>query len=209
MRELAGAGRIREFMHRLGAAVSKETRIYLTGGATAVLLGWRETTLDVDLKIVPESDDAFRAIPELKESLRINVELASPDLFIPAIPGWESRSPFVCREGRVDWHHYDPYAQALSKIERGHDRDAGDVRRMLAQGLVEPAALRAFFEQATGILGSMKANTRKASGRAMEGRNHWSRMSAIRPAANRSESSLSTAFRINHWSSASSNDRNG
>ncbi len=146
MRELAGAGRIREFMHRLGAAVSKETRIYLTGGATAVLLGWRETTLDVDLKIVPESDDAFRAIPELKESLRINVELASPDLFIPAIPGWESRSPFVCREGRVDWHHYDPYAQALSKIERGHDRDAGDVRRMLAQGLVEPAALRAFFE---------------------------------------------------------------
>jgi hypothetical protein len=33
----------------------------------------------VDLKIVPESDAMLRAIPPLKESLELNVELAAPD----------------------------------------------------------------------------------------------------------------------------------
>ncbi len=146
MRDVATAERIREFARRLGAAIPNDTRIYLTGGATAVLLGWRETTVDVDLKIVPESDEAFRAIPALKEELRLNVELASPDQFIPPLPGWESRSPFICREGRVDWHHYDPYSQALSKIERDHPRDQADVAAMLRRGLVEPGLLRRLFE---------------------------------------------------------------
>ena len=146
MRDVATSERIREFARRLGAAIPKETRIYLTGGATAVLLGWRETTVDIDLKIVPESDEAFRAIPTLKEELRLNVELASPDQFIPPLPGWESRSPFICREGRVDWHHYDPYSQALSKIERDHERDRADVAAMLSRGLVKPALLRQLFE---------------------------------------------------------------
>lgn len=49
MRELATGTRIREFMRQLGAAAHVDTRIYLTGGATAVLFGWRETTINVDL----------------------------------------------------------------------------------------------------------------------------------------------------------------
>ena len=147
MRDLATADRIREFMRRLGASIPGDTRIYLTGGATAVLIGWRETTIDVDLKIVPESDAAFRALPELKESLRLNVELASPDLFIPPVPGWESRSPFISREGRVDWHHFDPYSQALAKIERDHERDREDVSEMVRRGMVDPARLGRHFEE--------------------------------------------------------------
>ena len=102
MRELVTVPRIREFMRRLGEVARNETRIFVTGGATAVLFGWRETTVDVDIKIIPESDEIFRAIPELKESLHLSVELASPDLFIPPVPGWEARSPFIAREGRVD-----------------------------------------------------------------------------------------------------------
>ncbi|MBI2931080.1 MAG: hypothetical protein HYY16_05475 [Planctomycetes bacterium] len=147
MRELATADRIREFMRRLGKAVRTDTRIYLTGGATAVLMGWRETTIDVDIKIVPDRDEAFRALPELKEALHLNIELASPDQFIPPIPDWESRSPFICQEGRVQWHHYDLYSQALAKIERAHERDLLDVREMLRRGLIEPVQLKARFEQ--------------------------------------------------------------
>ncbi len=146
MRDLATADRIRDFMRRLGAAIPVDTRIYLAGGATAVLSGWRESTIDVDLKIVPESDAALRALPELKEALRLNVELASPDLFIPPVPGWESRSPFIVREGRVDWHHFDPYSQALAKIERGHDRDREDVSAMIRLGLVDRGELARHFE---------------------------------------------------------------
>ena len=146
MRELATAPRNHESMRQLGAADTLETPVYATGGVTAVLFGWRETTIDVDLNIIPESDEIFRAIPLLKEQLHLNVELASPDLFIPPLPGWETRSPFIVREGRVDWHHYDPYAQALAKIERGHDRDRDDVRELLRRGLIEAAAVRAHFE---------------------------------------------------------------
>ena len=147
MRELATGARIREFMRQLGAAASVDTRIYLTGGATAVLFGWRDSTIDVDLKIIPDRDEMFRALPALKESLHLNVELASPDLFIPALPGWESRSVFICREGRVDWYHYDPYSQALAKIERSHERDRADVQALLRQGLVQPQQLRELFRE--------------------------------------------------------------
>ena len=48
---------------------------------------------------------------------------------------------------RSNFHHYDFYAQALSKIERGHDRDALDVQAMATQGLIEPARLLGYFEQ--------------------------------------------------------------
>lgn len=43
--------------------------------------------------------------------------------------------------------HYDLYAQALAKLERGHDRDLDDVREMLARGLVERDLLRGFFAE--------------------------------------------------------------
>ena len=95
-------------MRAVGRAAPIETRLYFTGGATAVLLGWRSTTVDVDIRFVPETDQVFRAIPSLKEDLQINVELASPADFIPELPGWRERSLFVAREERVFFYHYDP-----------------------------------------------------------------------------------------------------
>ena len=129
MREVADGARIRRFLRALGREADEGTA-YLTGGATAVLVGWRDTTIDVDLKLVPESERTLRALPRLKDELRINVELASPADFIPVPAGWEDRSPFVTREGRLTIRHFDPYAQALAKLERtragsgGRDRDA-------------------------------------------------------------------------------------
>ena len=77
MRRVAEAGRIRAFLSQLGRQARRPTRAYLAGGATAVLLGWRDSTIDVDLKLVGEgSDDLLRAIPGLKESLELKVELA-------------------------------------------------------------------------------------------------------------------------------------
>ena len=49
-------------------------------------------------------------------------------------------------EGRVSFHHFDLYAQALSKIERGHAQDVEDVREMLRRGLVERGGLLTYFE---------------------------------------------------------------
>jgi len=133
-------------MKALGADAPADTRVYFTGGATAVLEGWRVSTIDIDIRLIPEHDALFRAIPRLKEQLQINVELASPDHFIPVRPDWQDRSPFVAREGRVSFYHFDLYAQALSKIERGHAQDVADVQEMLRRGLIEPAPLMEYFE---------------------------------------------------------------
>ncbi|HZT07901.1 MAG TPA: DUF6036 family nucleotidyltransferase [Chloroflexota bacterium] len=132
-------------MRALGVEAAVDTRVYLAGGATAVLLGWRESTIDVDLAIVPDSDRLLRAIARLKEALEINVELAAPVDFIPVPAGWEERGAFISREGRVTFYHFDLYAQALAKVERGHVQDVADVREMVARGLVDPAAARAYF----------------------------------------------------------------
>ncbi len=134
-------------MRALGREADRDGRVYLTGGSTAVLLGWREGTVDIDLKFEPESDRLLRAIPLLKERLELNLELAAPDQFIPELPGWRARSKWITREGRLDFHHYDVYAQALAKIERGHAQDREDVAQMLARGLVDRAELQRLFDE--------------------------------------------------------------
>lgn len=134
-------------MRALGAAARSEGTCYLTGGATAVLMGWRDTTLDVDIKLDPEQDEVLRELPRLKDELELNVELAAPGDFIPLPTGWEERSLPAAREGPLSFRHFDLYSQALAKIERGHTQDLDDVRTMLEQDLVDPARLRAYFDE--------------------------------------------------------------
>lgn len=145
MRQKVSADRLSAFMRAIGGQTKQAARVYLVGGATAVLLGWREATIDIDLKIVPESDEVLRKLPQLKEDLQLNIELASPDDFVPALPGWEERSTFIGREGKIEFFHYDFYGQALAKIERGHTTDLKDVRQMIDLGLVEPPRLLELF----------------------------------------------------------------
>jgi hypothetical protein len=147
MREKVTAARLQEFMKALGNVVARPARIFLVGGATAVLCGWRDSTIDIDLKAIPDSDEILRNLPALKERLHLNVELASPDDFIPELPSWQERSRFIQQEGKLTFLHYDFYAQALAKIERGHHVDLLDVRDMIQTGLVEPNRLLEVFSQ--------------------------------------------------------------
>jgi hypothetical protein len=62
MRRLVDAACIRRFMQALGDEAEIDVRLYFTGGATAVLMGWRASTVDVDVKIDPEADRLFRAL---------------------------------------------------------------------------------------------------------------------------------------------------
>jgi len=152
MRRPVDAARVREFMRALGREADRAGRAYFTGGSTAVLLGWRDSTIDIDLKLEPESDRLLRAIADLKERLDLNLELAAPDQFIPELPGWRERSQWIAREGKLDFHHYDVYAQALAKIERGHAQDRDDVEQMIARQLVEPAELERRFDEIEPLL---------------------------------------------------------
>lgn len=121
--------------------------MYLTGGATAVLEGWRDTTVDIDVRFEPDSDAALSRLADLKEELSVNVKLASPLDFLPPLPSWRDRSRFRFREGNLEVFDFDPYSQALSKLQRGFELDMADVRSMVGAGQVEPGKLLALYEE--------------------------------------------------------------
>ena len=62
-RETSNAAKVRLFMRQLGEQATSPGRVYLVGGASAVLLGWRETTIDLDLKLDPEQAASSRPSP--------------------------------------------------------------------------------------------------------------------------------------------------
>jgi hypothetical protein len=132
---------VRGFLEALARETTQPVTIYLVGGATAVTVGWRPSTIDIDLVMDPEDDGALRALPRLKIDLQTNVEFASPLDFLPPLPGWRDRSPFVSQVGRLTVRQFDPYAQALAKLERGFGQDLLDVQAMVDRGMVEPARL--------------------------------------------------------------------
>ena len=134
------------FLAQLGQSARTPGVCFITGGASALLEGWRDTTIDVDIRLDPEPEGVFDAIPRLKRELSINVELASPSDFIPALPDWRERSRFIGEFGRLRVYHYDFVSQALAKLERGHAKDLLDVEHLVKRKLVKPGQLLACLE---------------------------------------------------------------
>lgn len=69
MRAETDKEKLEAFFEALGNRVTGEGRIYPTGGATAVLLGWRSMTIDVDIKGDPKPPGFFEAIAALLREL--------------------------------------------------------------------------------------------------------------------------------------------
>lgn len=115
-------------------------RVYLVGGGTAVHLGWRRSSIDVDL--FSDQPDVFRDIQTIKERLDMNIEFARPEDFVPPLPGSPDRHVFVETIGPISFYHYDPYAQLLSKVVRGFQRDLEDARYFVSRGMVDPERFR-------------------------------------------------------------------
>jgi hypothetical protein len=136
-RELTAAA-LRELMAELArtAPSGEWFRVCVVGGGTAVLAGWRASTIDADL--YAEREEVFRDVQGIKERLRLNVEFARPEQFVPPLAGSADRHLFIDRVGGVDFYHYDPYAQLFSKIVRGFRKDLLDAEQFVRRGLVDP-----------------------------------------------------------------------
>ncbi len=145
MRPLVDAARLELLFQEFGREAKEPVRLYLVGGASALLRGWRRSTIDVDLRLEPESTSLLRGFSEIKERLNLSLELASPLDFLPELPSWRDRSPFLKQVGSVSIFEFDFYSQALAKIQRGHAQDVLDVRSMFADGLVEASRLLELF----------------------------------------------------------------
>ncbi|MEA5597321.1 DUF6036 family nucleotidyltransferase [Rivularia sp. UHCC 0363] len=138
--------KIERLMQVLGREAQGAGCIYFTGGASALLIGWRNSTVDIDIRLDPEPLGIFQAIAKTKQELNINIELASPQDFLPPLPGWRDRSIFIGKYGQISFYHYDFTAQALSKLSRNFDRDIKDVEAMYTQKLFSLEQLRDSFE---------------------------------------------------------------
>lgn len=133
-------------MQEFAAAAKTPGKVYFTGGATALLLGLREQTIDIDLKLDPEPGGAFEAIAVLKNRLNLNVD-ASADEFFPAAADWRERSRFITSISGVDFFHYDFALQALPKLERGHTQDLEDVANLVRGGCITKEEIKNRFQQ--------------------------------------------------------------
>lgn len=142
MREPLSRERLDALIEALGRSVSSGAmaRVYFVGGATAVALGWRVSTIDADLSVSDERP--LMRVQDIKEELRVNIELVRPEDFVPALAGTEDRHLLIRTVGRVDFFHYDPYAQLLSKIVRGFEQDLQDAARFLGDGMVDAERFR-------------------------------------------------------------------
>jgi hypothetical protein len=161
MRAPADRQRIEHFLERLGQQARLPGRLYLVGGTTMVYEGFRATTMDIDVLV--EADDSgplMGAIRSLKDELDLNIEFASPRDFIPLPAGWRERSVYIGRYGPLEVFHFDLYSMALSKIERGTERDFQDVLALLRAGRLDMEQLASMFAEilprvATEGLGGM------------------------------------------------------
>jgi hypothetical protein len=146
MRSNVDPEKIKQMMQAFGRAAEGSGAIYFTGGASALLVGWRSSTVDIDIRLDPEPPGIFQAIAKIKQDLDINIELASPQDFLPPLPGWRDRSVFIGRQGDISFYHYDFTAQALAKLSRGYTRDLDDVQAMYRQKLFTLEDLRCCFD---------------------------------------------------------------
>jgi hypothetical protein len=68
----------------------------------------------------------------------------------------------------VTFYHFDLYAQALAKVERGHPRDGADVQEMIRRALIEPRRALEYFARIEPELRRFPAIDRRSFRRAVE-----------------------------------------
>lgn len=126
------------FLTELGRRLAQPSRLYLLGGGAMLLLGSPRATLDLDYL----GDDVHKAdwqldVERLADELRIDLDAVALERFIPIPQDSSERHIFFKRFDQLEVYIFDPYAIAISKIERGFDSDLDDVVFMLRSGFIE------------------------------------------------------------------------
>ena len=82
----------------------------------------------------------------LADELRIDLDAVALERFIPIPQDSSERHIFFKRFDQLEVFIFDPYAIAISKIERGFDSDLDDVVFMLRSGFIELDRLAEMLE---------------------------------------------------------------
>jgi hypothetical protein len=143
---------VEQFLQDLGRAFRGRGRMYLLGGAALVHAGVPcEPTQEIGLVVT--RGDLYRAARKVAQAMNVAIEFTSLSLWIPLPSQWETMSRYVGRYGKIDVFYLDFYAVALSKMNRGNDRDIKDVKLLLQQELLSLAELDAAYEEVVESVG--------------------------------------------------------
>ena len=136
------------FLRALAERVPCPTKVILTGGCEALLLGGQRPTGDLDLGIELADRHAQRW-PEIEEAVAAAAVVGLPVQYSSDIDRWSSvsvprakrRTRHLKRIGRLNVHLLDPVVWAVYKLARDLDSDVDDLIAVLRAERVDPAKL--------------------------------------------------------------------
>lgn len=135
---------IQEFLTEVGRRYQQPSTLLLLGGSALCLLGSTRPTLDIDyVGDDLAKNDLQRVIDQVAHDMRLDVEAVPIAQFIPLPSNAQERSLSVGQFGQVTVAILDPYAMALSKIDRGFDSDIEDVVFLVQRNLITLDGLEA------------------------------------------------------------------
>lgn len=126
------------FLAEVGRRYQKSADLYLIGGSALYLLGNPRPTLDIDyIGDDLRKNELQHIIDEVAHDMRLEVDAVPIDGFIPLASESFERRVFVAEFNGLHVYIFDPYAIALSKIDRGFDTDVEDILFLIRRGDVE------------------------------------------------------------------------
>ena len=130
--------KLEAFLVELGRRYPRAAQLYLIGGSALILLGSPRPTLDVDYVGDDLRKDEFqRIIDEVARDMHIEVDAVPIGGFIPLSGYAQERNLDMGRFGNLHVYVFDPYAIALSKVDRGFDTDIEDILFLIRRGDVD------------------------------------------------------------------------
>ena len=150
---------IQDFLQQLGARYPKPATLHLLGGSALILLGSSRETLDIDYVGDDLQKDNFQlVIEEVANEMGLDTEPVPIERFVPLPEGNEQRGIHIGQFGNVDVFIFDPYSIALSKLDRGSDRDLDDIVFLIQHNQISPVELERILADALPQAGKFDFN---------------------------------------------------
>ncbi len=129
---------LEELFSRIDARLKKKINLFIIGGASAIL-GYNVTKATNNVDIDGDIDEELNSIfSEEAKKLKMDLYLSSRGgVFFPP-DGYRSRSKFKdFKKNNLRVWYLDKYDLAISKIERGLEKDYEDIERIHAKSPLE------------------------------------------------------------------------
>jgi len=140
---------IKVFLQRLSERIAVPSKIHVLGGSALLLLGGSRPTIDLDFVGDDLRVGEFqRTIHLLADEMDVEVEPISIGQFIPLPEGSDKRDIRIGQFGNLEVYVVDPYAIAISKLDRGFDTDIEDIIFLVQNGFVAHDRLESMMEAA-------------------------------------------------------------